>query len=175
MQRYLKRMAPSDPDRGFTQGKVYKYTGRYINNDIGGQSRPKIGLIGDKYYWVECDKDGWYIPLPSSPAGRIDPFPPETTIVSQDKCTRKHFHELNELYNQTKEGETMVTIEKPTLINGQNADYQPIEAIIEMIKQEEDRIENLKSVKSKSKAIDKLKEKHEQNIKDLIEILDQRD
>ena len=150
--RYMKRVGPTNGR--FTRGKIYKYDGTVVN-DTGGISNPSVHM---RDYWVECDEYGNAHPPLASP---VNPGPPIDT--------------LNEFYNQTKEGETMITIEKPTLINGRNADGLAVGDIIEMIKQEEDRIENLKSVKSKSKAIDNLKEKHEQNIKDLIEILDERD
>lgn len=74
-----------------------------------------------------------------------------------------------------KEDNKMLEIKDATLINDQNAEHFGIDRIIELISEEETFIEELSAVKSESKAITRIKEQHESNIKKLVEILDSRE
>lgn len=75
---------------------------------------------------------------------------------------------------QPKEEKTMLIIKKATLINNNDSDDLSVADIIRLIKEEENNITNLEVVKSESKAITKLKVQHEDNIKALIEVLDNK-
>lgn len=71
-----------------------------------------------------------------------------------------------------KETSTMLTIKTVTLVNGTDANELDIERFLQLIKEEEVKLDYLATFKVKSKAIDKLKAKHEDNIKALLELLD---
>jgi hypothetical protein len=59
-----------------------------------------------------------------------------------------------------------------TLVNGVDSDTLSMEDILHMIKQEKNQIEKLTSLGVESKAVDKLIEKHSNNVETLVEVLD---
>ncbi len=69
----------------------------------------------------------------------------------------------------------MLTIKDTTLIN--NRPMQDISSndLLDLITTEENRVLALTGILAPSKAIDKLKERHADNISKLVEILDTRD
>ncbi len=77
--------------------------------------------------------------------------------------------------NFTKEDIKMLTIKDTTLIN--NRPMQDISSndLLDLITEEENRVLALTTILAPSKAIDKLKERHANNISKLVAILDTRD
>lgn len=69
----------------------------------------------------------------------------------------------------------MLEIKNVTLINGKDATTYSVDQLVDLIKNEEKNVERLGEVKTESKAIAKLKEKHQANIKALTELLDNRE
>ena len=145
-QFYIERIAPSN-DR-VTRGRLYLYTNGRITDDKGAPMSPSIH---DKYWKVRHDIA---VPPPVPP--------PYTAAVSQP------------IKSNLKET-TMLNIKSTTLIDGIDADHFSVENLIEFIKGEECKIEKLSVINSKSKAIAKLKAKHEVNIAKLVEILDAKE
>lgn len=74
--------------------------------------------------------------------------------------------------NFNKEGNKMLKIEDATLVNGMNADSLSEGNILEKIEWEEKCIEKISTIKANSKALSRIKEQHESNIKKLVKILD---
>ena len=69
----------------------------------------------------------------------------------------------------------MLTIKKATLINGHDSDELDVEALLNLIKAEEDKCQTLEAFQTPSKAIEGLVVKHLGNIDHLVSILDARE
>ena len=142
----LKRVGRSN-DR-VTKGNYYVAdSGGNIKDDNGKDMR---AVYTNPDYWRVCSKK-----------------PPVEQDSPNCRCS---ITLLNS--NKTEESNKMLTIETVTLINGRKSEEFSIGKLISMISDEEAKVGRLETVKSKSKAIDKLKEKHLANIAALIELLD---
>lgn len=83
---------------------------------------------------------------------------------------------LDPVTGEFKMNETSKTIvETVTLINDQRADNYSIHEILNLIEKEEKNLARLEGVQAKSKAIDKLKTRHQETIAALVAVLDSRE
>lgn len=87
----------------------------------------------------------------------------------------EHVPGVPTITNPTTTESTMLKIETVTLINGQRLTDFKADTLIGYIQKEEAHIDALQEVRAVSKAITKLKARHQNNIKALITILDDMD
>ncbi len=65
-----------------------------------------------------------------------------------------------------------ITISKQTLVNGKNIKDYDVTELVALIQQEQDKYDNLITFTFTSKAIDQIKNRHLENIKELVVLLD---
>lgn len=142
-----------------TQGVCYQtdHTGR-IMDDNHSFMTPCLEIHG---YWVEVDGI------------------PNTINASQIAAATISASQINYLAKgEPKMGRSnQLTIEKVTLVNGRPISDYSSDDVIRLVQQEEAKKKTLselpQSILDKSKAIQGLIAKHDQNIEALIEVLDQ--
>ena len=167
---YVERIAHTN--QRVTKGRLYLYINGKIKDDRGYPMSPSIQ---DEYWKIRHDIG---VPEPAPPAARYEipaaryeipaaryEIPPAATLVPRESTS------INSNLKET----TMLNIKSTTLIDGTDADHFSVESLIELIKGEEVKLENLSVITSKSKAITKLKAKHESNIAKLVKILDDKE
>lgn len=164
---FVRRVATSNSR--ITQGEIYKVhfhnSGgkRYIIDDNGDQMRPS----SNRKYWIEETRERYAERAVKETPNFID-FDEETKQTENKETVMKH-----------------VKIENVVLVNGVRADEMSEDQIIELISNEEVKVANLVEVKTKlslidkikgeSKAINKIMNRHVDNIIALVAILDLRD
>lgn len=91
--------------------------------------------------------------------GEVEPFSyrPFNHVITTEKLKKENL---------------AMKIETVTLINGKNSNDFSVDELLSLIESEEACLDRLKKFKSESKAISKLKAKHNKNIKSLSSILE---
>ena len=93
-------------------------------------------------------------------------------VCSEPRVMHRYWVHVETTTNESMEIK-MLTITNVTLVNGTDATELNTERFLELIKQEEAKLEYLASFKVKSKAIEALAIKHGANIVTLVELLEQ--
>ena len=154
IKHYIKRTAPTNSR--VTYGKIYELVNGKISDDYGNPMSPTITECGT--YWRD------YTSIPPAPAAPT----PNSSLINNPTSQL-----IPAPINQ--KGNRMLNIKETTLINGSDASTFTVDTLIDLIKQEEAKIQNLDEIKSESKAIAKIKKQHGQNVKALLKLLDEKE
>ena len=162
----IKRMGESTPR--LTHGKEYDLDSNgYITDDNGRSMRP---VRNNPHTWCKVAP----VPVPMAPPACPPPVPRAPMPAPMpDPYKIEITWDGKELHNSPIGEMKMLTIKKnANLINGMDSDLMPAETLMAHIKREQAQVDALDEFKVDSKAITKLRNKHNHNIHVLVEILD---
>ena len=156
-----------------TYNKVYVVEDElYIRDDKGKKMQPCILKKSrtfdraDRYWKILPENKKYKEPIWLNPAEEHQPCPKQFRV------------EIEAPYigiDLAKEETIMLTIENKILINGRDVEDITTDRLVQYIQDEEQNIENLGKLKVKSTAVEKLKDKHTNNISKIVKILDKRE
>ena len=167
MNMYAERIGKSN--ERVTQGRRYLIFDSYVKlavrvrklrSIVDNNTQRMEPRLDNPNYWIVVEKAGY-------PVTHLNP-------INYSNMLEAISLPILSKVTQTKKENTMLTITKPTLINGKNADSHTVDELLNFIEHEQARVDHLKNFKINSPAITKITEKHEENITALVGILETR-